>query len=108
MAAFERLFDVPESARLDGGHRAFFATLPGDDNGGNGGQLIAKALEQRQAVHAGKLDVGDQNGRMIVGETSQGVFRAGNAQDVQAPSLEQGLVAAPRVLFIFNDKHAIG
>ena len=83
--SFERLFDVPESAGLDGGHGAFFAAFPGDDNGGNGGQLVAEALEKRQAVHAGKLDVRNQNGGMIVGETSQGVFRAGNAQDVQAP-----------------------
>ena len=71
-------------------------------------KLVAKALEERQAVYAGKLDVGNQNGWMIVGETSQGVFRAGNAQDIQAPSLEQSLVAAPGILFIFNDKHAIG
>ena len=106
--SFERLFDVPESARLNGGHGAFFAALAGDDNRGNGGQFVAKALEKRQAVYAGKLDVRNQNGGMIVGETSQRVFRAGNAQDIQAPALEQSLVAAARILFIFNDKHAIG
>src|SRR5579859_4928937 len=44
---------------------------------------------------------------MIVREASQGIFRAGNAQNLQTPFLEQGLVTTARVFFILDDQDAI-
>ena len=50
-----------------------------------------RRLEKRQTIHAGKLDVGDQNGGTVFGETSQGVFGAGNAENVESPLAAAGL-----------------
>ena len=70
-------------------------------------QLIAKAREEIQAVHSGQLDVGNQNGGRKFGKTSQGVFRAANAQDFKAPSAQQGFVAEARVFFVLDDQDAV-
>src|ERR1700739_3581846 len=45
---------------------------------------------------------------MIIGEPSQGIFRAGDSKNLQAPLLEQGLVTTACVFFVLDDQDAIG
>src|ERR1700730_10108053 len=44
---------------------------------------------------------------MIVREASEGIFRAGDAENLQTPFLEQGLITSARVFFVFDDQDAI-
>jgi hypothetical protein len=45
---------------------------------------------------------------MIVREPSQGIFRAGDSKNVQAPFLEQGLITTACVFFVLDNQYAIG
>ena len=104
---FERLLDVPERSRFDSGDGAFFASFSGDDNGGDALEVRAELFQEVEAIHAGKLDVGDESVRLIAGEFGENFFRGTNTQNVIAPALEQLLVTFARVVLVLDNENAV-
>jgi len=98
---------VPERPRFDRRHRALFAASTGDDDRRHIVQLISQLLQQVQPVHPGQLDVRDQRIRLIARVFRQRFFRAGNAQHVATPPLQELFVAFARVVFVFDNQHAV-
>ena len=105
--SLQGLFDVPEGARFNGGNRAFFTALAGNDDGWNGFQFLAQTAQQREPVHARQLHVGDQNGGAVTRKVGQGVFGAGDAEHVESPLPQQRFVAEAGVFLVLDNQDAV-
>ena len=103
----QRFFDVPVGAGFDGLHDAFVAAATGDDDDGNAENVVAKLLEQVEAVHAGQLDVRENQAGLEFLKFGEGFFAAADAENFPVPFAQQGFVAFAGVVFIFNDQDAL-
>ncbi len=103
----QRLFDVPVGARFDGLDDAFVAAAPGNDDDGNAQNFVAQLLQQVEAVHAGQLDVRENQAGLKFLKFRERFFAAADAENFPVPFAQQGFVALAGVVFIFDDQNAL-
>src|SRR5277367_5899487 len=103
----QRFFDVPVGAGFDGLDDAFVAAAAGDDDDRDAGDFFAKLGEQVEAVHAGKLDVGENQVGLIFLKFGEGFFAAAHAENFPIPFAQQRLVTFAGVVFVFDDQDAL-
>ncbi len=100
-------FDVPERSGLDRRHRPLFAAFAGNDDGRHIVEFRPKLLQQVQPIHPGQFHVGNQRVRLVTRKFCQRFFRRSHAHHVAAPPLQELFVALARVVFIFDNQHAV-
>src|SRR6204780_3673146 len=104
---FQRFFDVPVGAGFDGLDDAFIAAAAGDDDDRDTRDFFAELGEQVEAVHAGKLDVGENQVGLVFLKFGEGFFAAAHAENFPIPFAQQRLITFASVVFVFDDQDAL-
>src|ERR1700722_10769763 len=103
----QRLFDVPVGSGFDGLDDALVAAAAGDDDYRDAGDFFAELGEQVEAVHAGQLDVRENEVGLIFLKFGEGFFAAAHAQNFPIPLAQQRLITFAGVVFVFDDQDAL-
>jgi len=63
--------------------------------------------EQVEAVHAGKLDVGENQVGLVFLKLGEGFFAAAHAENFPIPFAQQRLITFAGVVLVFDDQDAL-
>ena len=100
----ERLQDVVARADFHGFDGGFDRAVSGHDDDGRGGIRALYGLQEFEAGHAGKLEIGDDEIEVVFGEKLKAGFGVGGGLGDEAFVGELELEQAAKLGFVFDDE----